>query len=136
MHRISVDRAHAMVCMTASGYFSVEATEAAAADLHSAIRSLGSRAGEHVTLYDYTDVAVVSPAVLERFAQYFTAPEMRPLLARKVAFVSGSTLLTMQIQRIQRDNMRLFATRGEAAAWLLAGQERERTISQPTAASG
>lgn len=135
MYKVTIDRSHAMVCMTASGFFSVAAVEAAAVDLHAAIRSLGSKAGDHVTLYDYTDVSVVSPAVLERFAAYFTEPNMKPLLARRVAFVSGSALLTMQIQRIRRDHMRLFTTRRDAAVWLLAKQGAKPTTSPAMAAA-
>ena len=136
MHKVTGDRAHAMVCMTASGFFTMEETERAAADLHAAIRSLGPRAGYHVTLYDYSDVQVVPGPVLERFSRYFTDPAMKPLQAKRVAFVTRSALLRLQLQLSQRDHMRVFADRKEATAWLLAAQERPRTTSQPTAASG
>ena len=125
-----------MVCMTGSGFFSMEQMEAAAVDLHAAIRSLGSREGSHVTLYDFTDVKVVPGPVLERFGLYFTDDSMKPLQAERVAFVCTSALLGLQLKRIQRDHMRIFADRKEATAWLLADQDRVRTISQPTAASG
>lgn len=136
MHKVTVDRSNAMVCMVASGFFSIEQMEAAAADLHTAIRSLGPRAGQHLTLYDYTDVKVVAGPVLERFARYFSDDDMQPLQARRVAFVSVSALLGRQLQRIRRDHMRIFADRQEATAWLLSDEDRRRTISQPTAASG
>lgn len=118
-----------MVCLTACGFFTLEQTERAAVDLHVAIRSLGARAGQHVTLYDYSEVQVVTAPVLERLGRYFTDPVMRPLWARRVAFVTQSALLGLQLQRIQRENMRVFADRKEATAWLLAAQDRPRALS-------
>ena len=125
-----------MICMTASGYFSMEQMEVAAIDLHAAIRSLDPRDGGHVTLYDYTDVQVVAGPVFERFERYFTDDSMKPLQASRVAFVCTSALVRLQLQRMQREHMRVFRDRKEATAWLLADQGRSRTISQPTAASG
>ena len=125
-----------MICMTASGYFSMEQMEVAAIDLHVAIRSFGPRNGGHVTLYDYTDVKVVAGPVLQRFERYFTDDSMKPLQASRVAFVCTSALVRQQLQRMQREHMRLFTDRKAATAWLLADQGRSRTISQPTAASG
>lgn len=136
MHRITVDRSHLMVCMVASGFFTMEQLERAAADLHAAIRALGPHVGQHVTLYDYTGAKVVPGPVLERLGRYFTDAYMQPLWARRVAFVTASALVSMQLVRIQRENMRLFTDRREATNWLLADQDRLRTISQPTAASG
>ncbi len=136
MHKVTVDKSHTMVCMTASGYMSMEQVRDAAADLHAAIRSLGPHAGNHLTLYDFSEVMVVTGPVLERLARYFTDDDMQTLQARRVAFVCKSALLTLQLKRIQHDHMRIFVDRKEATAWLLADQDRVRTISQPTAASG
>lgn len=138
MHKVVVDRSHAVVSLTAHGYFGEAALRAAATDLHRAIRSLGDYAGKHVTLYDMLGLTVVPPAVLDGFARYFTDPAMAALWARRVAMVTRSPLVSLQMERVAslRPTMRLFADRPRAMAWLLADQARLRTTSQPTAASG
>lgn len=123
MYSVTVDRARNMVSMTASGFFTMPVLEAAAADLHRAIRSLGTLAGSHVTLYDYRGLNVVQQPVLERYGRYFTDEGMRALWARRVAFVTGSALLGMQLQRIRRANMRVFADATEAKGWLTAAEQ-------------
>lgn len=126
MHRVTVDRVQAMVCMTAAGFFDEAGLLAAAADLHAAIRSLGTRAGRHVTLYDLSALQVVPPPIVDRFTRYFTDAYMQPLWARRVALVSGSPLVALQIERVRRvsDTMRVFDNRREAVVWLLADRER------------
>ncbi len=121
MHKVVVDRSHAVVSMIAEGFFGAADLQAAAVDLHAAIRSLGRRAGQHVTLYDLTALSVVPPDVLDAFARYFTDPAIAPLWARKVALVSRSPLVTLQMERVSRarDTLRLFGDRRSAMAWLL-----------------
>ena len=138
MHRVAVDRAAALVSMVVDGYFTEADLAAAAKDLHVAIRSLGPRAGEHVTLYDMTDLKVASAAVLTAFADYFRSPAIAPLWARKVALVTRSPLVLRQMERVAatRETVRVFDDRRAAVTWLLADQERVRSTSQPTRASG
>ena len=138
MHKVVVDRSHAVVSVTAQGFFTERDLAAAAADLHAAIRSLGSRAGQHVTLFDLTSLHVAPPALIDQFARFHTDPAIAPLWARRVALVSRSALVTQQLERVSRarEGMRVFADRREALAWLLADQNRLRVTSQPTAASG
>ncbi len=138
MHKVVVERSHGVVSLIAEGYFDETGLTAAAADLHRAIRSLGARAGRHVTMYDLTALNVVTPAVLDAFARYFSDPRIAPLWARRVALVTRSLLVTQQMERVRqvKDTLRIFNDRRAAMAWLLADQERLRTTSQPTAASG
>ena len=128
MHRVTVDRVQAIVSMTAGGFFGEADLLAAAADLHVAIRSLGDRAGRHVTLYDLTALKVVPPPIIDQFARYFTDSYMQPLWARRVALVSGSALVSLQMDRVRRvaETIRVFDNRREAVAWLLADRERLR----------
>ncbi|WP_419808515.1 hypothetical protein [Sphingomonas sp.] len=123
MYSVSVDRTRAMIRMTASGFFTMPLLEASAAELHAAIRSLGTLAGRHVTLYDYRGLKVVQKDVLDRYGRYFTDTGMTRLWARRVAFVTDSALLGFQLQRIRRENMRVFADPDEATAWLLEVQD-------------
>ena len=126
MHKVTVDRIQAMVSMTAGGFFGEAEMLAAAVDLHAAIRSLGDRAGRHVTLYDLTALQVVPPPVVDRFTRYFTDSYMQPLWARRVAMVSRSPLVALQIERVRKvtDIIRVFDDRAAAVRWLLADRER------------
>ncbi|WP_174279584.1 hypothetical protein [Sphingomonas bacterium] len=120
MHKVVVSRAQALVSITASGFVDVAGLEAAATDLHAAIRSLEEQAGTHVTLYDLTEVKVFSPVVLELFAAYWNNPAVP--FGRRIAVVSISPLVSQQMARVQagRDTIRVFADRREALGWLLA----------------
>lgn len=137
MHRVAVDRVHALVSLTVTGFLGPQDLRDAAGDLHAAIRSLGPRMGQHVTLYDLTGLNVVTREVLDAFTRYFTDAAVAPLWARRVALVCGSSLVTLQMGRVSqvRDTLRVFDARPAAVAWLLEIQERSRTISQPTVAS-
>lgn len=127
MHKVVVDRSHAVVSMVAEGYFGAAELQAAAVDLHAAIRSLGDRVARHVTLYDLTAMNVAPPAVLDAFAAFFTNPAIAPLWARRVALVTRSPLVTLQMERVRqvRDTLRIFADRRAAMAWLLADEDRQ-----------
>ena len=59
----------------------------------------------------------------DRFRRYFADEAMRPLWARRAAFVADSALLTMQIHRIRRANMPVFSDPAVATAWLLADEQ-------------
>lgn len=122
MHKVVVNRAQALVSVTAEGFVDDAELAQAAADLHRAIRSLGDQVGRHVTLYDLSGLKVASPATLQRFASYWTDPAVAPLLARRVALVSGSPMVTLQLARVEkvRDTIRVFEDRRTAMAWLLA----------------
>lgn len=124
MHKVVVNRAQALVSVTASGFVDAAGLAAAAAALHAGIRSLGDRAGKHVTLYDLSELKVASAAVLDRFAAYWSNPEVA--LGRRIALVSASPLVTQQLERVSkgRDTLRVFADRREALAWLLADTQR------------
>lgn len=126
MYKVVVDRSHALVNVTASGFFGDEDLAGAARALHVAIASLKQAAGHHVTLYDMLDLQVAPAHVLGRFAEYFSDPIYRPIWARRVAFLTRSALITGQMGRVAhgRDDMAVFADRPAAIAWLLAAQDR------------
>ena len=125
MYAVTVDPTRALVRMSASGFFTMEMLEASARDLHAAIRSLGPRVRQHVTLYDYRGLNVVQKAVLDRYGRFFTDRSMKALWARRVAFVTDSALLGLQLQRIQRGDMRVFADPAAATMWLLSREQVE-----------
>ncbi|MBN2970530.1 hypothetical protein JW805_00685 [Roseomonas aeriglobus] len=126
MIKVVVDRSHAMVSLTAAGFISEADVAAAAVELHAGIRSLGDRAGQHVTLYDLTGVNVATGAVLEAFSVFFTDTRYRSIWAKRVAFVTRSSLVARQMNRMraERPDMQVFEDRGRAVAWLLAAADR------------
>ena len=123
MHQVSVSRAQRLVSVTISGFVTTTAVDAAARDLHVAIRRLGGTPGTHLTLYDLSGVEVAPLDTIELFRGFFVDPCYESIWARKVAFVaSGSALFGLQLKRVQRDRpgIRTFADRPAAIAWLLA----------------
>ncbi|HTI31382.1 MAG TPA: hypothetical protein VL405_04555 [Sphingomonas sp.] len=125
MYKIVVDRSHALVSLTAAGLITDEELAAAAGELHKRIRSLGTRAGQHVTLYDLSELQVVSSSVLEGFGRYFTDPAYRPIWARRAALVTRSPMVTFQMGAVRGETVALnvFNDRAQAIGWLLATDE-------------
>lgn len=121
MHSVTVDRANNLVEVKMNGFFSVEDGSWLGEDVRSAVRSLGSAVGQHLTLYDATDMTVQPTATVDAMVATFSNPTVRSLWARKVAFVSKSTLLRMQIQKLLAvREIGIFEDRGAALKWLLA----------------
>jgi hypothetical protein len=122
MHKIVVNRTHGLVSLTAGGFIDETELAEAARKLHAAIRSLGPQAGHHVTLYDLSDLHVVSNAVFEKFGRYFDNPAYRAIWARRAALVTCSPMVTFQMGAVRGAKVKLnvFTDRAEAMAWLLA----------------
>jgi hypothetical protein len=123
MHNVSVDRIHQLVTVRLSGFFQPEDLPAVAKDVHDAIRGLGERAGQHLTLYDVSEAQISPAATMDMLRKIFANPATRELWARKVAFVTPSALARMQAQRLReaRPDIGIFENRTGALAWLLAG---------------
>ena len=126
MHKVVVDRSHALVSLTATGFFSTADLADAAATLHATIRSLGPAMGSHVTLYDLTGLEIVAQPVLAAFALYVTDRRYAEIWARRVALVTRSAAVGLQMGRVSadRDDLKVFGDRGAAIAWLLAARHR------------
>ena len=90
-------------------------------ELRAAILSLGDAVGEHVTLYDATALHGLPVATIDAIKAMFENPRVRPLWARKVAFVTTSALARLQVGRIRRARADIanFDTRAAALEWLL-----------------
>ena len=122
-HRVEVDRARKLITLTLSGVVSPEDAAWVGEEVRAAVRSLGKAAGDHVTLYDFSKVPVAPVATVEQLRATLVNPEVRHLLARKLAIVTGTALGRMQAARIQEVRpaaIALFADRKAALAWLLA----------------
>jgi hypothetical protein len=91
-------------------------------EVRAAVRSLGDVVGQHVTLYDFSQVPVVPQATLEQLRETFRNEAIRHLWARKLAIVTTTALGRLQAQRVKevRPDIELFDNREAALAWLLA----------------
>lgn len=121
-HSVTIDPAKKLIVLTMSGVISPEDGAWMAEEVRSAVRSLGDGVGQHVTLYDFSDVPVVPQATLEQLRETFRNPAVKPLWARKLAIVTSTALGKLQAQRVKevRPDIELFEDRQAALVWLLA----------------
>lgn len=121
-HNVTVDPARKLIILTMSGVISPEDGAWMGEEVRAAVRSLGDAAGQHVTLYDFSDVPVVPQATLEQLRETFRNEAIRHLWARKLAIVTGTALGRMQAQRVKevRPDIELFEDRKAALDWLLS----------------
>lgn len=129
MFTIHIDRAHLLVDMRLSGFFTPEIAADATQALRTAVRSLGSAIGQHVTLYDATDLKVSPAETIAHVQSNWADPAIRSLWARRVAYCTPSALTRMQAMRLRRSrpDIGVFATREDALAWLLAPSDAPDT---------
>lgn len=122
MHVVSVDRAQRMLDLRVEGFLTVDEVASSARDVHEAIARLGGDPKDHVTLYDLSAASVASADVIASFRDFMANPVYQPVLGRRIAFVSGSALVTMQLKRVGKDKseISIFPDRASAVDWLLA----------------
>ncbi|RYE01793.1 MAG: hypothetical protein EOP61_10250 [Sphingomonadales bacterium] len=118
---IRIDRAHKLIEVRVGGFVTPEDASWLGEQVREAVRAFGDDIGQHVTLYDASDVPVVPPATVELLQQTFANPTVRQLWARKVAFVVGTALTRMQARRLRevRPDIGIFDDRKSAIDWLL-----------------
>lgn len=121
-HEVTLDRSRKLVDLRMSGVVSTEDAAWIAEDFRRAVRELGDDVGDHLSLYDFSDVPVVPVATLEHLCATLTNPAVRPLWARKLAIVTSTALGRLQAQRVKqvRPDIGLFDSREEALEWLLS----------------
>ena len=121
MFHITIDRTTLLVDMRLSGFFTPDVAQAATAALRDAVRTLGPRIGQHVTLYDATSLQVSPKDTIDYVQLGWADPAIRHLWARRVAYCTPSALTRMQASRLRqsRPDIGVFSERGAALAWLL-----------------
>ena len=121
-HSVTVDPAKKLIILTMSGVISPEDGAWMGEEVRAAVRSLGAAVGQHVTLYDFSDVPVVPLATLEQLRETFRNASIRHLWARKLAIVTKTALGRLQARRVKevRPDIEVFDDRDAALAWLLA----------------
>lgn len=122
MHSIHIDHERTLVDVRVSGFHTPEQARAVTEDVRAAIRTLGNRIGQHVTLYDVTSVGVAPGETIEMLQRSWDEPEAKRLWARKVAYCTPSALGRLQLGRMKeaRADIEIFTGRAEAIAWLTA----------------
>lgn len=102
--------------VTLLGFFEPDDIAALRLDLIGAIASLRCPAGEHLSLYDVRECKIQSQQVVQAFR---AMSDRRGLVARRIAVVTGSSLMKMQIPRILVDReSACFDDPATARAWL------------------
>lgn len=121
-HRIHVNPVRKLIEVKLTGLVTPEDAQWIGEEVRAAVRSLGPDVGQHVTLYDASEVPVVPAATITQLQQTWVNSEVRTLWARKVAYVVGSALGKLQASRLReaRADIAVFDDRAEALEWLLA----------------
>ena len=122
LHSLQVDRERKLIDLRLKAMLSPEDAAWIGEELRAAVRDFGPEVGQHVTLYDASSIPVVPQATAELIINTFNTDAVRPLWARKVAFVVVTALARLQVQRLRevRPDIGIFGDREEAIAWLLA----------------
>lgn len=129
---IDIDVPRDLVRIRMGGFFTLEAMERFRIARDLAHLKLRCAPNAHLTLTDISQMAIQSQDMVIAFQRLLSDPVAR---SRKLAFIHGTTLARMQVQRAAANRyMRTFATAAEAEAWLFAPDEDE--LPQPVAATG
>ena len=116
---IDIDPSRDLVRICLAGFFSLDDVERFQADLSQAHQRLGcARKGGPLTINDISGMAIQSQDVVARWTAFLANPAHR---SRRLAFVVGSTLARMQLQRtiVGRD-AKVFTNVDEAESWLFS----------------
>ncbi len=118
---IDLDTPRDLVRIRLFGFFSVEDIARFQAELLLAHRRLGcARKGGPLTINDVSGMAIQGQDVVARWGTFLADPAHR---SRRLAFVVGSALARMQLQRVIGDrDARVFTDPAEAEQWLFADE--------------
>lgn len=115
--KFMTDARRSLIELEMSGFFAVEAVPSIAAGMADALKQLYCRPNQHLTLVDVTECQIQSQEIVMQFQKLVTNPAFR---SRRLAFVTGSSIIKMQLRRIINDDSyaRVFAERSAALEWL------------------
>ncbi len=115
---ITVDPARDFVVMRLSGFFTLADLGRFEAERRVAFARLRCGANQHRTLVDTSRISVQTQGMVTRFGAAISAPAFR---ARRIAFITASSLARSQLQRaIGARDARVFTDEGDATEWLFA----------------
>jgi hypothetical protein len=118
---IDPDVAREYVRIRLFGFFTVEDIARFEAELLLVHQRMGcGHRGGPLTVTDVTDMSIQSQEVVRRWGEFLANPAHR---SRRLAFVTGSTLARMQLERASAGRgARVFTDAVEAERWLFAGE--------------
>lgn len=121
MFEIVVDPRRCLLRMRLAGFFQLRDVASFARRKRAAHAELACSPNVHVTLVDVSACKIQPQAVVGAFAALIGDRRYR---ARRTAFVTGSSLASMQVRRLIHGapDMRLFADPVLAEAWLLGAR--------------
>jgi len=115
MYAISTDPKRRLVTIKIIGLVTAHEVADLYRDEYAAIAQMGCQLGEHYALVDLTECTLQLQDVVAAFQKQMHSPGK----AKRLALFTGNSVARMQVRRItQRDHAQLFASRGEAEAWL------------------
>lgn len=116
---ITADPARDLVRITLTGFFDDSSIAGFLEARRAAHAKLRCGRNQHRTLADTSAIAIQTQDMVARWGAILADPAYR---SRRLAFVTGSTLARMQLQRAigGRDSAAVFTDHAEAEAWLLA----------------
>lgn len=123
-YSVVADPPRDLVRITLTGFFdegSIAGFLAARREAHAKLRCGPNR---HVTLADTSGLAIQAQDMVARWGGILADPTYR---SRRLAFVVGSTLARMQLQRaIGSRHAQVFTAHAEAEAWLFSADDAEQ----------
>jgi hypothetical protein len=116
---IDLDPRRDLVRIRLAGFFSVDDIARFQSELQLAHKRLNcARRGGPLTINDISGMMIQSQEVVTRWGAFLADPTHR---SRRLAFVVGSSLARMQLERaIGERDARVFTDAAEAESWLLA----------------
>jgi hypothetical protein len=115
-YTVTIDPRLGLLRITLGGFFELTDVEALETEKKAALVQLGRQRNGHLTLVDVSECKLQAQTVFGAFQSAIGDPRY---MARRLAFVTGSSLVRMQVRRMtSRDNMAFFTTIADAEAWL------------------
>lgn len=115
-YTVSIDRSRKLLRVSLGGFFSVSDVVALERDKRAALAELNCGRNRHFSLIDVSECKLQPQDVVAAFQ---VAIADQRYMARKIAFVTESSLARMQVRRIvRRDDADIFQTIADAEAWL------------------
>lgn len=111
------DARRGIVHIHLSGFFSEDAVHSIAAGMAGTLKQLSCGPNNHMTLVDVTGCQIQSQQIITAFQRLVADPTFR---SRRLAFVTGSSLIKMQLRRLINDPSYapVFGDHGSAESWL------------------
>jgi len=121
---VTIDTARKLLRVTLTGFFDVQDVEALEAEKVLALRRLAVAPNQHLTLVDVSGCKLQPQDVFHAFQSAIGDPRY---MAKRIAFVTGSSLARMQVRRmLLRDDAAFFDTIEAAEAWLFRPEAAAR----------